>query len=60
MKKTLTLAGALICARPLTLTSCAQAPGTGSFGSPECPGECQCQRIGCCFQGLHGFRLGRF
>ncbi len=30
MKKTLTLAGALMCAAALTLASCAQAPGTGA------------------------------
>ena len=30
MKKTLTLAGALVCAAALTLASCAQAPGTGA------------------------------
>ncbi len=33
MKKSLTLAGALISAAALTLTSCAEAPGTGSEGS---------------------------
>ena len=30
MKKTLTLAGALVCAAALTLASCAKAPGTGA------------------------------
>jgi basic membrane protein A and related proteins len=30
VKKTLTLAGALVCAGALTLASCAQAPGTGA------------------------------
>ena len=33
MKKTLTLVGALICAAALTLTSCAEAPGTGCVGT---------------------------
>ncbi len=33
MKKSLTLAGALISAAALTLTSCAEAPGTGPEGS---------------------------
>ena len=34
MKKTLTLASALICAAALTLTSCAEAPGTGGASAP--------------------------
>ena len=40
MKKFLTLAGALICAAALTLTSCAEAPGTGGASAPpaESPG----------------------
>ena len=33
MKKSLTLVGALISAAALTLTSCAEAPGTGTEGS---------------------------
>ena len=38
--KILTLAGALICAAALTLTSCAEAPGTGGASAPpaESPG----------------------
>ena len=37
MKKTLTLAGALMCAAALTLASCAQAPGTGArLRSSQC------------------------
>ena len=34
MKKILTLAGALVCAAALTLTSCAEAPGTGGASAP--------------------------
>jgi basic membrane protein A and related proteins len=34
VNKTLTLAGALICAATLTLTSCAEAPGTGGASAP--------------------------
>ncbi|HEX6758378.1 MAG TPA: BMP family ABC transporter substrate-binding protein [Propionibacteriaceae bacterium] len=34
MKKSLTLVGALICAAALTLTSCAEAPGTGGASGP--------------------------
>lgn len=34
MKKTLTLAGALVCAAALTLTSCAEPPGTGGASAP--------------------------
>ena len=60
MKKTLTMAGGLLCVAALTLTSCAQAPGTGLVGSSQCSRERQCQRVRCRFQGLHGFRLGRF
>lgn len=39
MKKTLTLAGAIVCAAALTLTSCAEAPGTGASAPPASPGE---------------------
>jgi basic membrane protein A len=34
VKKILTLAGALVCAAALTLTSCAEAPGTGGASAP--------------------------
>ncbi|HEX5907968.1 MAG TPA: BMP family ABC transporter substrate-binding protein [Propionibacteriaceae bacterium] len=34
MKKSLRLAGALVCAAALTLTSCAEAPGTGGASAP--------------------------
>jgi basic membrane protein A and related proteins len=37
VKKTLTLAGGLVCAAALTLSSCAQAPGTGSSAAPSAP-----------------------
>jgi basic membrane protein A and related proteins len=38
VKKTLTLAGALMCAAALTLASCAEAPGTGgSSAAPSAP-----------------------
>ena len=37
MKKTLTLASGLVCAAALTLSSCAQAPGTGSSAAPSAP-----------------------
>jgi basic membrane protein A and related proteins len=37
VKKTLTLAAAVICAAVLTLTSCAEAPGTGASAPPASP-----------------------
>jgi basic membrane protein A len=37
VKKTLTLASGLVCAAALTLSSCAQAPGTGSSAAPSAP-----------------------
>ena len=50
MKKTLTLAGALICATALTLTSCAQAPGTGSSAAPSAPGSASVSASGAAFK----------
>ena len=44
MKKTLTLAGALISAAALTLTSCAEPPGTGTEGSAAPSASTQCHR----------------
>jgi basic membrane protein A and related proteins len=38
VKKTLTLAGAIVCAAVLTLTSCAEAPGTGGASAPPAEG----------------------
>ena len=39
VNKILTLAGALICAASLTLSGCAEAPGTGASAPPATPGE---------------------
>ncbi len=56
MKRSLTLAGALIGAAALTLSGCAQAPGTDTPSAAP-SGEHQCQRLGWRLQGLHGLRL---
>jgi len=50
VKKTLTLGGALICAAALTLTSCAQAPGTGSSAAPSAPGSASASASGAAFK----------
>jgi basic membrane protein A and related proteins len=39
VNKVSTLAGALICAASLTLSGCAEAPGTGASAPPASPGE---------------------
>ena len=44
MKKTLTLAGALISAAALTLTSCAEPPGTGDRDLGAAHRHWQCHR----------------
>jgi basic membrane protein A len=50
VKKNLTLAGALICAAALTLTSCAQAPGTASSAAPSAPGSASASASGAAFK----------
>jgi basic membrane protein A and related proteins len=50
VKKPLTLAGGLICAAALTLTSCAQAPGTGSSAAPSAPGSASASASGAAFK----------
>jgi basic membrane protein A and related proteins len=51
VKKTLTLVGALVCAAALTLTSCAQAPGTGaSSAAPSAPGSASASASGAAFK----------
>jgi len=50
VKKTLTMAGGLICAAALTLTSCAQAPGTGSSAAPSAPGSASASASGAAFK----------
>jgi basic membrane protein A and related proteins len=50
VKKHLTLAGVLICAAALTLTSCAQAPGTGSSAAPSAPGSAGASASGAAFK----------
>ena len=50
MKKTLTLAGALMCAAALTLSSCAQAPGTGSSAAPSAPASASGGASGAAFK----------
>ena len=50
MKKTLTMAAGLICAAALTLTSCAQAPGTGSSAAPSAPGSASASASGAAFK----------
>jgi basic membrane protein A and related proteins len=50
VKKTLTLAGALVCAAALTLSSCAQAPGTGSSAAPSAPGSASGSAAGAAFK----------
>jgi basic membrane protein A and related proteins len=50
VKKTLTLAGALVCAAALTLSSCAQAPGTSSSAAPSAPGSASGSAAGAAFK----------
>ena len=50
MKKTLTMAGGLICVAAFTLTSCAQAPGTGSSAAPSAPGSASASASGAAFK----------